>query len=162
MMTQPQPYFWPIADDAKWSDSVKSTFQKSSLKDVDQKIKDSHQAAQDTKQRYEATRQSTQEILRNVQDSIASRNASQVSDPWKADSALKAITCYSSAREHCRAELAGLHQNAAVHPVSMKPRPCANFTICCNNCDSAIPDAHWHCSVCDDGDFDLCEDCLNR
>ncbi|KAI1207124.1 uncharacterized protein F4807DRAFT_188169 [Annulohypoxylon truncatum] len=36
------------------------------------------------------------------------------------------------------------------------------FTVCCNSCDRAVPDAHFHCSTCDDGDFDLCQDCVNQ
>ncbi|KAI3326708.1 hypothetical protein HD806DRAFT_487931 [Xylariaceae sp. AK1471] len=36
------------------------------------------------------------------------------------------------------------------------------FTVCCNSCDQAVPDAHFHCSICDDGDFDLCQDCVDR
>ena len=36
------------------------------------------------------------------------------------------------------------------------------FTICCNNCEKAIPDAHWHCGICDMGDFDLCGDCVAK
>jgi len=38
----------------------------------------------------------------------------------------------------------------------------ANYAVCCNSCDQAIPDAHYHCSTCDDGDFDLCQDCVAR
>ncbi|KAI1362140.1 hypothetical protein F5Y08DRAFT_284350 [Xylaria arbuscula] len=36
------------------------------------------------------------------------------------------------------------------------------FTVCCNSCDRAVPEAHYHCSICDEGDFDLCQDCVNR
>ncbi|KAI1140363.1 hypothetical protein F5Y05DRAFT_315119 [Hypoxylon sp. FL0543] len=36
------------------------------------------------------------------------------------------------------------------------------FTVCCNSCDRSVPDAHFHCSTCDDGDFDLCQDCVNQ
>ncbi|KAK7943745.1 ZZ type zinc finger domain-containing protein [Apiospora aurea] len=36
------------------------------------------------------------------------------------------------------------------------------FTVCCNSCDRAVPDSHYHCSTCDDGDFDLCQDCVNQ
>ncbi|KAI1389745.1 uncharacterized protein F4822DRAFT_399540 [Hypoxylon trugodes] len=36
------------------------------------------------------------------------------------------------------------------------------FTVCCNSCDRAVPDAHFHCSICDDGDFDLCQECVNQ
>ncbi|KAK3296827.1 uncharacterized protein B0H64DRAFT_372263 [Chaetomium fimeti] len=37
-----------------------------------------------------------------------------------------------------------------------------NFAVCCNSCDNTIPDAHYHCSTCDDGDFDLCQTCVNQ
>ena len=154
---QPQPYFWPITDDAKWSDSVKTTFQKESKQAVQE-----YKQAQDAQQSSHKAKLSSQDVLRAVENVIASRSASQVNNTWKASSGVKDIPTYSTAREHCRAELAGLHQTSAAPPVPAKLRPCASFTICCNNCDSAIPDAHWHCSVCDDGDFDLCEDCLDR
>lgn len=36
----------------------------------------------------------------------------------------------------------------------------ANFAVCCNHCDRTIPDAHYHCSTCDNGDFDLCPACV--
>jgi next-to-BRCA1 protein 1 len=38
----------------------------------------------------------------------------------------------------------------------------ANYAVCCNSCDRTIPNAHYHCSTCDDGDFDLCQDCVDR
>ena len=38
----------------------------------------------------------------------------------------------------------------------------ATFTVCCNNCSANIPDAHWHCSICQDGDFDLCHECMTK
>lgn len=42
------------------------------------------------------------------------------------------------------------------------PVPGTTFTICCNCCDVAIPDAHWHCGICDNGDFDLCSHCVDE
>ncbi|KAI2638989.1 hypothetical protein GGS26DRAFT_369387 [Hypomontagnella submonticulosa] len=36
------------------------------------------------------------------------------------------------------------------------------FTVCCNSCDRPVPDSHFHCSTCDGGDFDLCQDCVNQ
>ncbi|MCJ1475170.1 hypothetical protein MMC13_003830 [Lambiella insularis] len=39
--------------------------------------------------------------------------------------------------------------------------PRTAFTVCCNNCTANIPDAHWHCSICEDGDYDLCRHCVN-
>ncbi|KAG6359433.1 hypothetical protein INS49_012954 [Diaporthe citri] len=38
----------------------------------------------------------------------------------------------------------------------------ANFAVCCNNCDRTIPDSHYHCSTCDNGDFDLCPECVEQ
>ncbi|KAL8775019.1 MAG: hypothetical protein Q9209_000498 [Squamulea sp. 1 TL-2023] len=36
------------------------------------------------------------------------------------------------------------------------------FTICCNKCQANIPNAHWHCSTCNAGDFDLCATCIEK
>ncbi|KAI8946494.1 hypothetical protein F4801DRAFT_61089 [Xylaria longipes] len=36
------------------------------------------------------------------------------------------------------------------------------FTVCCNSCDRSVPEAHFHCSICDEGDFDLCQECVDR
>lgn len=47
-------------------------------------------------------------------------------------------------------------------PAPVFPGCKRQFTVCCNSCDQAVPDAHFHCSTCDDGDFDLCQDCVNR
>ncbi|KAL1836523.1 hypothetical protein VTJ49DRAFT_5049 [Mycothermus thermophilus] len=56
-----------------------------------------------------------------------------------------------------------------VHGAPSSPRPAAGgsdlratYAVCCNNCDRTIPDAHYHCATCDDGDFDLCQDCVDR
>lgn len=35
------------------------------------------------------------------------------------------------------------------------------FAVCCNSCDKTMPDVHYHCSTCDDGDFDLCSSCVD-
>lgn len=34
------------------------------------------------------------------------------------------------------------------------------FCIDCNKCGRSIPDEHYHCGICDDGDFDLCSSCI--
>jgi next-to-BRCA1 protein 1 len=36
------------------------------------------------------------------------------------------------------------------------------FAVCCNHCEKPMPGAHYHCSTCDDGDFDLCIPCVER
>jgi next to BRCA1 gene 1 protein len=37
-----------------------------------------------------------------------------------------------------------------------------SYAVCCNSCDKNIPDTHYHCSTCDDGDFDLCQSCVDK
>lgn len=39
---------------------------------------------------------------------------------------------------------------------------CARFAICCNNCEMTTPGVHYHCATCEDGDFDLCEACIDK
>jgi len=34
------------------------------------------------------------------------------------------------------------------------------WSVYCNKCDKPMADAHYHCSICDGGDYDLCEDCV--
>lgn len=34
------------------------------------------------------------------------------------------------------------------------------WSVYCNNCDNAVTDAHFHCSICDGGDYDLCPSCV--
>lgn len=36
-----------------------------------------------------------------------------------------------------------------------------SFAIDCNNCSQAIANEHYHCSICDSGDFDLCQACVD-
>ncbi|KAL9589643.1 MAG: hypothetical protein Q9203_001566 [Teloschistes exilis] len=43
-----------------------------------------------------------------------------------------------------------------VHPVA------GSFIISCNKCQANVPDAHWHCSTCNWGDFDLCGQCIEK
>ena len=77
------------------------------------------------------------------------------------------------ARENFYAELASMSKESSVlKPTKINNElritgralnvPGTSFTICCNQCDKAIPDDHWHCSICDAGDFDLCTSCVER
>ncbi|KAK4229637.1 next to BRCA1 gene 1 protein [Podospora fimiseda] len=54
-------------------------------------------------------------------------------------------------------------ENEAVLDVTPPPtQPYqAAFAVCCNACENTIPEAHYHCSTCDEGDFDLCQDCVD-
>jgi next-to-BRCA1 protein 1 len=76
------------------------------------------------------------------------------------------VTCGAAAREKWFAELAGVsqdRQNAIRNNTGMPaPASVSSFSVYCNNCNGAIPDEHYHCSTCDDGDFDLCQACVDN
>lgn len=36
------------------------------------------------------------------------------------------------------------------------------YSVYCNKCDDPIPDVHYHCGICDNGDYDLCQDCVDQ
>lgn len=38
----------------------------------------------------------------------------------------------------------------------------AVWLIYCNECDNALADTHYHCSICQSGDYDLCEACVDK
>ena len=37
----------------------------------------------------------------------------------------------------------------------------APFSINCNECGRSVPNEHFHCSICEKGDFDLCQSCVD-
>jgi next-to-BRCA1 protein 1 len=46
-------------------------------------------------------------------------------------------------------------------PQSVAPAPPAcSWSVFCNACDKPMGNEHYHCNVCDDGDYDLCETCV--
>lgn len=60
-------------------------------------------------------------------------------------------TVYSSFQEYCDPASEPSHVIA--------PAP---FAVCCNNCEKTVADVHYHCQTCDDGDFDLCQACVDQ
>jgi next to BRCA1 gene 1 protein len=44
-------------------------------------------------------------------------------------------------------------------PTSFSASP--RFAICCNSCHQQTSNVHYHCSTCEDGDFDLCMTCVD-
>lgn len=49
-------------------------------------------------------------------------------------------------------------------PLTFRPKPTAAYTawvVYCNNCNHPMDDEHFHCSVCDNGDYDLCPACVD-
>lgn len=37
----------------------------------------------------------------------------------------------------------------------------SSWVVYCNNCNMALEDEHYHCSICDHGDYDLCQSCVD-
>ncbi|TVY59698.1 NBR1-like protein [Lachnellula suecica] len=75
------------------------------------------------------------------------------------------VTRGAAARDRWFAELAGVSQDRqnAIRNHTGCPAPSSSvFSVYCNNCSDAIPDEHYHCSTCDDGDFDLCQECVDN
>ena len=48
-------------------------------------------------------------------------------------------------------------------PLTLRPKPvaCTAWVVYCNNCNHPMDDEHFHCSVCDNGDYDLCPACVD-
>ncbi|KAF3933141.1 hypothetical protein ABW19_dt0204152 [Dactylella cylindrospora] len=45
---------------------------------------------------------------------------------------------------------------------AVEPVPVRTFLVYCNNCQKTIHGEHYHCSVCDKGDYDLCSPCVDN
>ncbi|KAF5861038.1 hypothetical protein ETB97_000792 [Aspergillus alliaceus] len=52
-------------------------------------------------------------------------------------------------------------QDSLGTPVVSHKSPTGVFCIDCNHCGRSIPNEHYHCSICDDGDYDLCLHCVD-
>ncbi|KAJ6783965.1 hypothetical protein PWT90_05664 [Aphanocladium album] len=55
--------------------------------------------------------------------------------------------------------------NSSIPDASVAPQnngTIAVYAVSCNSCEKTVPDAHYHCSTCDDGDFDLCQSCIDQ
>lgn len=57
-----------------------------------------------------------------------------------------------------------LGQDNLSHPTIVSSHEAGGGAFCidCNNCGQSIPNEHYHCGICDNGDYDLCTDCVNR
>lgn len=45
-----------------------------------------------------------------------------------------------------------------------RPKPsngCSTWVVYCNACNKPMEDVHYHCGVCDGGDYDLCPSCVD-
>jgi next-to-BRCA1 protein 1 len=68
----------------------------------------------------------------------------------------------TAARDKWFAELASLSAERKSFHSAIPYHNVPVFSVFCNNCQASIPDVHYHCSTCDDGDFDLCQGCIDN
>ncbi|KAK2771677.1 hypothetical protein FQN53_004940 [Emmonsiellopsis sp. PD_33] len=59
-------------------------------------------------------------------------------------------------------ELPNENPNPTLPPLACLSGPMPSICIDCNYCGRSVPDAHYHCSICDDGDYDLCQRCIDQ
>jgi next-to-BRCA1 protein 1 len=50
-------------------------------------------------------------------------------------------------------------QPAPAYAKTVSPAACS-WSVFCNACDRPMANEHYHCNICDDGDYDLCETCV--
>ncbi|KAI9735803.1 MAG: hypothetical protein M1834_001268 [Cirrosporium novae-zelandiae] len=48
-----------------------------------------------------------------------------------------------------------------IFPTDRSISSMASFRIDCNHCNKPVSNKHFHCSICDNGDFDLCPACVD-
>lgn len=96
-------------------------------------------------------------------------------EPHKARSALSAIPAESIqvylARKAAEQAAAGVDDEKSQHATNRSPKTVtddkgATTTISldgtyCDNCDRPIREDYYHCSICSEGDFNLCSACLD-
>jgi next-to-BRCA1 protein 1 len=63
------------------------------------------------------------------------------------------------------AKAASLYSSKDVYSLPTLPQmsdfPTTSYTIDCNHCGSSVPNEHYHCGICEGGDFDLCKACID-
>ncbi|KAH7053129.1 hypothetical protein B0J12DRAFT_739257 [Macrophomina phaseolina] len=67
-----------------------------------------------------------------------------------------------SPRDNFFAELADetRQRELAAHWKERQASTLFSWSVYCNMCDKPMSNEHYHCSICDEGDYDLCEGCV--
>jgi next-to-BRCA1 protein 1 len=112
---------------------------------------------------------SVAEIQRGFEDLLLNRTSCTFARRalHGASSAEIPVTRGAAARDKWFAELASVchDRQTAIRnktgPPAPVPAQMSSYSVYCNNCNGPIPDEHYHCSTCDDGDFDLCQACID-
>lgn len=51
---------------------------------------------------------------------------------------------------------------AGFQPTTIAAPSSFTYAIFCDSCEGNIYDLHYHCGICDKGDYDICQACVNR
>ncbi|GME52823.1 Zz type zinc finger domain-containing protein [Neofusicoccum parvum] len=67
-----------------------------------------------------------------------------------------------SARDTFFSELANMsrERELALRMKESTPANLFSWSVYCNVCDKPMSNEHYHCSICDEGDYDLCANCV--
>jgi next-to-BRCA1 protein 1 len=102
-------------------------------------------------------------VIAHSPDSKAEQLPSPVSPPKVADNEEEAhVPQAFIARNNFFNQLAATSGNSGL---AFRPKPaclCPTWVVYCNNCNEPMEDEHFHCSVCDGGDYDLCPKCVDN
>ena len=58
----------------------------------------------------------------------------------------------------------GLGTTSSIASLAIRPKIetlQSTWVVYCNNCNLPMEDEHYHCSICDHGDYDLCQSCVD-
>jgi next-to-BRCA1 protein 1 len=103
------------------------------------------------------------DLLFSSEPVVPPRSLSDVSVEEPVDNSIP-VTRGAEARKKWLAELAGAGKDRSASRASATQSQCtctSSFSVYCNNCNIPVPDAHYHCGICDDGDYDLCQTCID-
>jgi next-to-BRCA1 protein 1 len=78
--------------------------------------------------------------------------------PSRSEAVLTAFPAYHHSGFFKNLAAASHNADLAFRP---KENPQTSWVVFCNNCNQAMEDAHYHCSICDNGDYDLCPSCVD-
>ena len=141
-------YYWPVNGNEKFSESTKAKFEKKDAlpnQNSDQKAKIECEGEAPVPGFFDF-------------------NDEQFVAPPRRGCLTRASTSSMrhATREACLKKLAEIQHKHVKESQASKGEILSNFLIQCNRCEQSIPDAHWHCSVCDGGDYDICVKCAGK
>ena len=140
---QPPPYFWPVSHGGPFSDTTKAKFEQKKCGGICPYLQ--------KKARQEKSDEAPVPGFFDFNDE-------QFISPARRE--IPSLTDY--ARSNDLKELANVQKQHIVTRAANKLAIPSAFLIQCNRCDGSIPTSHWHCSVCDGGDYDLCLKCVDK